>query len=270
MTRIAVVNRDVPFLVDSISRAIAAQGLTVDMLVHPILPVRRDSNWDLAELPVGEGSGEKRESFIYIETDRIDAKQRRLLEAELKRAIGDVRAAVADWPRMRELISADPDRLSDAEGAALLRWLGGGKMTQLGHVTRHRDGKQADVLGICRKSAGEVLADTTWDRAFAWFDGKNGTPGRAPLVIKANRLSLLHRRVPLDMFRRSGECGAGPDADMGRQGSHSAIACATRLSAPWWPTAWSTAWALFTPSSWQRKRASGWTVWAAPSCLPAT
>jgi glutamate dehydrogenase len=30
ITRIAVVNRDVPFLVDSISRAIAARGLAVD------------------------------------------------------------------------------------------------------------------------------------------------------------------------------------------------------------------------------------------------
>ncbi len=200
ITRIAVVNRDVPFLVDSISRAIAAQGLTVDLLVHPVLPVRRDANWDLADLPVGEGSGEKRESFIYIETDRVDAKQRRALEAELVLAIADVRAAVADWPKMRDLISADADRLSDAEGAALLRWLGGGKMTQLGHVTRHRDGKQSDLLGICRKSAGDILADATWDRAFAWFDGKDGTPGRAPLVIKANRLSLVHRRVPLDLF----------------------------------------------------------------------
>ncbi|GAA0266653.1 NAD-glutamate dehydrogenase [Alteraurantiacibacter aestuarii] len=199
-TRIAIVNRDVPFLVDSIAHAIAARGLTIDRLVHPILPVRRDANRNLAELPQGNGTGEKHESFVYIECDRIDAKERRAVQADLDSAIADVRATVADWPRMREIIASDADRLSDAEGAALLRWLGGGMMTQLGHLVRRRDGATSGHLGICRKSAHELLADSTYERAFAWFDGVKGTPGRSPLIIKANRLSLVHRRVPLDLF----------------------------------------------------------------------
>ena len=196
ITRIAVVNRDVPFLVDSISRTIAAHGLTIEKLIHPILTVRRDKNWQLADLPEVGSNGEKRESFVYIETGRIDAGQSHALEAELKTAIADVRAAVSDWPKMRALLQADADQMADAEGAALLRWLGGGMMTQLGHVSRSREGKQSGLLGICRKSAGAVLADETWDRAFAWFDSN----ARAPLIIKANRLSLVHRRVPLDLF----------------------------------------------------------------------
>ncbi|TIX49009.1 NAD-glutamate dehydrogenase domain-containing protein [Alteraurantiacibacter aquimixticola] len=200
MTRIAVVNRDVPFLVDSVSRAIADSGLTVELLVHPILPVRRDPKRNLTDLPDTAEAGEKRESFIYVETERVDAKLRRTLEADLAAAIADVRAAVADWPQMQALMERDADKLSDAEGAALLRWLCGGMMTQLGHVTRHRDGKQADQLGICRKSARELLADATWERAFAWFDGAGGRPGRAPLIVKANRLSKVHRRAPLDLF----------------------------------------------------------------------
>jgi glutamate dehydrogenase len=200
ITRIAVVNRDVHFLVDSISRAIAAQGLTIDQLVHPVLPVLRDAGRKLVELPVDDGAGELRESFIYIETDRIDAKQRRRLESEIAGTIADVRAAVADWPQMREAIREDADRLSDAEGAALLRWLGGGMLTQLGHVTRRRDGSESARLGICRTSAQNVMADATFDRAFAWFEGANGATGRTPLTIKANRLSKVHRRVPLDLF----------------------------------------------------------------------
>src|SRR5690606_17447667 len=83
ITRIAVVNRDVPFLVDSISRAIADHGLAVDLLVHPILPVLRDDSRQLAGLPKEDTPGSIRESFIYLETDRIDAKHRRALEAEL-------------------------------------------------------------------------------------------------------------------------------------------------------------------------------------------
>ena len=133
ITRIAVVNRDVPFLVDSISRAIAAHGLAVDLLVHPILPVVRDTQRQLADLPDGDGadapaSGAIRESFIYIETDRIDARQRRALEAELVTTIADVRAAVADWPEMVAMIRADAQTLTDPEGAELLCWLAGGMM----------------------------------------------------------------------------------------------------------------------------------------------
>ncbi len=198
--RIAIVNRDVPFLVDSIAHAVAAHGVAIERLYHPILPVRRDENWDLTELPQGDGTGEKYESFIYIEADRMEAKERRALEKELAASVADVRAAVSDWPKMQDSIMADADKLSDAEGAALLRWLGGGMITQLGHVTRKRDGSQSDILGICRASARNLLADETFERAFAWFDGENGKAGRAPLIVKANRLSLVHRRVPLDLF----------------------------------------------------------------------
>ena len=201
--RIAIINKDMPFLVDSIAATMAARGLAIDVLVHPILPVRRRED-ALVDIPSGDGTGEKKESWVYIETARIDAKDRRELEAELRTAILDVRAAVADWPKMRDAIGEDADRLPDAEGAALLRWLGDGMMTQLGHVTRKRDGSQSDEFGICRRSTPDLMADDAFDRAFAWFDGekqgKGDHAGRAPLIVKANRLSRVHRRVPLDLF----------------------------------------------------------------------
>ncbi|MCB2066094.1 MAG: NAD-glutamate dehydrogenase, partial [Erythrobacter sp.] len=198
-TRVAVINKDMPFLVDSIAATLAARGLSIDLLVHPILPVRREAG-ALAAVPEGSSSGEKKESWVYLETPRIDARERRVLETELAKAMADVRAAVADWPQMRSLLEADADRLADAEGAALLRWLASDMLTQLGHVTRTRDGKQAGALGICRSSIPSLLAEDAWDKAFAWFDGKAGVPGRAPLIIKANRLSRVHRRAPLDLF----------------------------------------------------------------------
>src|SRR5690606_8040991 len=37
-------------------------------------------------------------------------------------------------------------------------------------------------------------------RAFAWFDAQRGQDGAGPLIVKANRLSRVHRRVPLDLF----------------------------------------------------------------------
>src|SRR5688572_28265853 len=50
-TRIAVVNNDMPFLVDSIAATIAAQGLAIDLPMHPILPVARDGKGRLTGLP---------------------------------------------------------------------------------------------------------------------------------------------------------------------------------------------------------------------------
>jgi glutamate dehydrogenase len=147
--------------------------------------------------------GERRESVIYLETERADARQRRELAEALKATLADVHAAVADWPLMQAAMQRDARGLPDQEGAALLRWLADGMLTQLGHVVRHRDGTQTAPLGICRASAAKLLADASYDRAFAWFDRagrKDEDAVRAPLVVKANRIANVHRRVPLDLF----------------------------------------------------------------------
>lgn len=198
--RIAVVNDDMPFLVDSVAATIAAQGLAIDRLVHPVLPVARDANGNLTAIVEGKGDGQLRESMIYIETARIDAKQRRELEKALRVTLGDVRAAVSDWPKLRGAMQADAARMGDGEGAALLRWLDGGMFTQLGHLVHHKDGSDSGRLGICRKSARHVLADASYDRAFAWFDAMDAAADQAPLIIKANMASNVHRRVPLDLL----------------------------------------------------------------------
>ncbi|WP_341712384.1 NAD-glutamate dehydrogenase domain-containing protein [Erythrobacter sp.] len=199
-TRIAIVNDDMPFLVDSVAAAIAALGLSIDRLVHPVLPVERNKDMMLTAIPPGDPEDAEWESMIYIETTRVDARTRRALEHTIRETLGDVRAAVADWPKLQKAMAVDAKRIADAdsEGAALLEWLNSGMLTQLGHVVRHRDGTQDHPIGICRKSVRELLADASYDRAFAWFEDKANT--RIPLIIKANHLSNVHRRVPLDLF----------------------------------------------------------------------
>ena len=198
--RIAIINDDMPFLVDSIATTISALGIAIDRLVHPVLPVRRNAEGKLTDIIAGDAAGEKRESMVYLETPRVDARLRRQLEASLRATLLDVRTAVADWPRLQMAMAADADAVTDSEGAALLRWFKDGMLTQLGHVTRHRDGTQTDALGICKRaSAKTLLGDISYDRAFAWFDGK-GKDRRVPLAVKSNRVSNVHRRTPLDLF----------------------------------------------------------------------
>ncbi len=198
--RIAVINDDMPFLVDSIAGTIAALGLGIDRLVHPVMAVDRDADGLLLALPEGrEAEGARRESMIYLETDRADARTRRELSAALESTFADVRAAVSDWPKMQARMASDAETLGDAEGAALLRWLKDGMLTQLGHVTRHRDGSHSDVMGVCRKGTKPLLAQPSYDNAFAWFDNAKKN-ARVPLIIKSNRISNVHRHVPLDLF----------------------------------------------------------------------
>ena len=199
ITRIAVINDDMPFLVDSIAAAIAAQGLAIDRLVHPVVPVRRTPSGKLAEIKPAENA--LRESMIYIETERVDARDRRALEKELRLTLGDVRAAVTDWPKVQKVMHDDAATLGEGASAELLEWFNSGMLTQLGHVTRKRDGSHAGRLGICRKSAKTLLSDDSFERAFAWFEepGTDKSP-RELLIVKANQLSRVHRRVPLDLF----------------------------------------------------------------------
>jgi len=205
LMRIALVNDDMPFLVDSVAAAIAEAGLVIDRLVHPVVPVLRDAKGKLTGLPGDAADATGRESMIYVETPRADARQRRELLRSLETTLADVRAAVADWPQMVETMRADAERIDtaviDTEGAELLRWFAGGMLTQLGHVTRTRDGVRSERLGVCRIDDEDVLSDVSYTRAFEAFDAALAQGNvHAPMAIKANRIATVHRRVPIDLF----------------------------------------------------------------------
>jgi glutamate dehydrogenase len=192
--RIAIVNDDMPFLVDSIANTLARAGLTIHVLVHPILSVARDSSGRLTA--IGGAKGAQRESVIYLETDRADARGRSALVAALRTTLRHVRQAVTDWKPMIAAMLADAESLGESEGGALLRWFLKGNLTQIGHELRRRDGGLGGVLGICAVSDTPLLADASVKAAFAWFDGG----GAAPLIVKSNQSSRVHRSVLVDLF----------------------------------------------------------------------
>src|SRR6476646_4473897 len=59
--RMAIVNDDRPFLVDTIAATVADAGLTIDRLLHPVVTVTRDKG---ALTAIG---GTERESLVYLE-----------------------------------------------------------------------------------------------------------------------------------------------------------------------------------------------------------
>ncbi|MDH7973523.1 NAD-glutamate dehydrogenase [Sphingomonas sp. AR_OL41] len=189
--RLAIVNDDMPFLVDSIAGTIGAHGLGIDRIIHPVIDVARDADGGLTQV----GTGGVTESMIYIEMDRADARERRDLAAALESNLADVRAAVTDWPKLQEVLAADIATLGDGEGAVLLRWFLDGNLTLLGHERWEGD-RCAVTLGIARHPhAVPILAEASRALAMAWFE----KGGEAPLLLKSNQIATVHRHVPLDL-----------------------------------------------------------------------
>ncbi|MBI3156536.1 MAG: NAD-glutamate dehydrogenase [Burkholderiales bacterium] len=217
-TVIEIVNDDMPFLVDSITMEVNRQGLTLHLIVHPVLRLRRDAEHHIVELLPPQGDGEGRyESLMHVEVDRrSDPERLQALHDGLLQILGDVRAAVEDWQPMREaLVDAvaqierrpppvAPDEL--AEDLAFLRWLAADNFTLLGQRDYAlvdeggRDSLQVltgSGLGILRAGAGAEAASAS----FAALPPEVRARARDPrllLLTKANARSTVHRPGHLD------------------------------------------------------------------------
>ncbi len=191
--RIGIVNDDMPFLVDSVANAIAARQLTIYRLLHPVVCVNRDNDGELQSVEPLCGDKDRRESMMYVELDRADARGRQELAADLRRVLGDVRLAVRDWEPLQARMRADAAK-ADPEGAALLNWFADGAMTLLGYQVERPYQAPSDALGIF-SIPGTPTDEGGCLGAMRYLE--NG--GEVPLMAKAERKSTVHRRVPLDL-----------------------------------------------------------------------
>ncbi|MCF8707086.1 NAD-glutamate dehydrogenase [Rhizorhapis sp. SPR117] len=195
LMRLAIINDDMPFLVDSVAGTLSARGLAIHRLIHPVVRVARDEQGVLTDILPPDSSGARRESIIYFEADRADARQRHALIEDVRTTLSHVRAAVTDWPAMQQALLHDADATHDNEGAALLRWFHDRNLTQLGHEIRKRDGEAEAQIGICAVAGEPMLSPSSVESAFTWFE--EGKP--SPLIVKSNRISCVHRRVLIDL-----------------------------------------------------------------------
>jgi glutamate dehydrogenase len=189
--RLVTINEDMPFLVDSVAAAVASKGVGIHRLLHPIVGVERSKDGRMKA--IGEGQPE---SIIYMELDRVDARRRVELVREVEHVLADVRAAVGDWRDMVDRMIADADQLSakESECAELLRWFTHNNFTLLGHVEVGSDGRPTNPLGIFRNGIG------AWNEEASVAAIKHlAKTKQSLLLLKAARLSPVHRLVPLDL-----------------------------------------------------------------------
>jgi glutamate dehydrogenase len=213
---IEIVNDDMPFLVDSTTVEINRQGLTLHLIVHPVLAVARGGDGVLTEMGAAASARDAtppraRESWMHIEVDRlVDEDQRAALVLGIERVLADVRAAYEDWPAMLARLRDAAEELAActalpaeaaAEGSAFLRWLADEHFVLLGHRSHDlvvENGE--DALRLVPGSGLGVLRETDAERRSASFSAlprEARALARAqvpPLVVtKANTRSTVHR-----------------------------------------------------------------------------
>src|SRR5437764_1399638 len=182
--RIGIVNDDMPSLVDSVANAVAQRQLAIHRLLHPVVCVKRNSDGELQAVEPLCNDKSRRESLMYVELDRADARGRQELAADLRRVLHDVRLAVRDWEALQRRMRDDAASLRDPEGAALLNWFADGAMTLLGYHVERIGEQPSSPLGIF-SIPGAPTDEGGAEGAIRYFE----TGGAAPLMAKAERKS---------------------------------------------------------------------------------
>ena len=215
-TVVEIVNDDMPFLVDSVTMEVNRQGLTLHLVIHPVLRTVRNAAGELESVSApGESSGGRLESFMHLEVDRrTDPAKLAELEAGLAKVLGDVRAAVQDWGalkgRMADVLAKldearnGVDRAELEEGRAYLEWLMNDHFTFLGcrdYVLERAESQ--DVLRIVPGSGLGILRERgeTLSVSFAGLPPEARKRARVKellVLIKASSRSTVHRSGHLD------------------------------------------------------------------------
>src|SRR5215203_410983 len=229
-TVIEMVNDDMPFLVDSTRMEINRQGYAIHMILHPVMNVRRDEEGRLLEVlpPDADEEDVISESVIHVEVDRqTEPFVLEDLRQAIAKTLADVKAAVEDWPKMRERVGDIVSGLEEnppdfepedlAETRAFLEWIDDDNFTFLGHreydlTTQNGEealsAVQGSGLGILRQTESGPVS-----RSFAELPPGVRRLARTPKLLnltKANSRSTVHRTSYLDYigikkFDESGE-----------------------------------------------------------------
>ena len=222
-TIIEIVNDDMPFLVDSVTMEVNRHGLTLHLIIHPLIRVKRAADGTLEGLVASdaEPSQAGRESLIHVEVDRVpEAAQMAVLAADLARVLGDVRLAVSDWAAIRQRVldivaeldaKAPPISAEEfEEGRAFLLWLANNHFTFLGcrsHELVMLDGQDSLKIipdssrGILREVPSNTSQAKVLASGFAALPPELRAYARRPellVVTKSTSRSTVHRPGYLD------------------------------------------------------------------------
>ena len=215
-TVVEILTDDMPFLVDSITMELSRQNLAIHLTIYPMLDVHRDDDGRLVEVfPRDDGDEDAvTEAIVHVEIDRqTDADMLEHIRTSLVEVLGDVRAAVEDWPAMREQLQetltaiddhpppVDDDELEEAR--AFLKWLDDDHFTFLGYRFYDLDRRDDGDVIVAREDTGlGILRDAPRsEKHLAEQPPEVAELARARHLLsltKANSASTVHRPSYLD------------------------------------------------------------------------
>jgi glutamate dehydrogenase len=208
-TMVQIANDDMPFLVDSVTMALAEMGIGVHVLGHPVLRFERDAKGQITSVGVGTP-----ESLIHLEIDRQSADAMPGIESAIRKVLADVRSIVVDWDAMRAKMLQIADELpsrqmpvTDAgrqEAQAFLRWAAENHFTYLGYREYEVLDKDEQSLLCPVESSGLGLlrgCDVSKPRALktlaAHYMPQSGSVD-ALILTKTNARATVHRHGYMD------------------------------------------------------------------------
>jgi glutamate dehydrogenase len=211
---VEVVTDDMPFLVDSVTMALAQGDHDVHLVIHPQLVVRRDVAGHLQEVLDEQADVRPhdvaRESWMHLEIDRIAAELVPEVEQQLLKVLSDVREAVEDWPKMHDRVHVILEDLREhppplpaeelAEAEAFLAWLADNHFTFLGYreYRLERQGEEEVLIALPGTGFGILRADPVGATALPEPAAAKAREKTLLVLAKANSRATVHRAVHLD------------------------------------------------------------------------
>nr|WP_240956285.1 NAD-glutamate dehydrogenase [Wenzhouxiangella sp. XN79A] len=210
-TVVELVNDDMPFLVDSVVIALTALDLSVHLIIHPVIRLKRDPGGHVLEV-VTDGDEGRPESLMHLQIDRQTSPDMLArIERRIRSTLADVRRSVEDWRAMTAKATEIADELAESrsgldadeveEAREFFRWLADDHFTFLGYRE----------YAIRSTDAGRVLEAVPGSGLGLMRDEHRASPTRPvraledgqssihPIIItKTNGRSTVHRDGYMD------------------------------------------------------------------------
>ncbi len=216
-TIIDIVSDDMAFLVDSVAAEINRNNLLIDFLIHPFLYAKYDKNGKLLDVEEKQQEGYLRQSHIHVHIqDIVSEHDLKKLEKGLYQALEDVYIANRDWQKMLEKLKQAKIQLADSRNKVakgelqqycdFLQYLHDNNFTLLGYreyeFIEAKDGLKSKIvkgssLGVLHSEVKPAYINET--KESLPHNLQNLRRKLPPVsVSKTNRISTVHRRVPMD------------------------------------------------------------------------
>ncbi|MUG32365.1 NAD-glutamate dehydrogenase [Psychrobacter sanguinis] len=225
-----------PFLVDTLTMCIEAQGLDVHRIHNTIIDAKRNEADEIIAVEGVQDSDTRYLSLIHCEIERTDSKTMQLLSERILNKIATLDTVVGDWQAMRNKLSEIKQELDNTpvpevyssadEIKAFLQWIADDNFIFLGFReyrlegnadslelandadldAEHLDaGKTINLISVGNSGLGLLngVSEDTPSRSFAQLPDSLKvlmTMPRVVLLSKSSQLSPIHRPVYMDFL----------------------------------------------------------------------